>query len=118
MDLHYRKIIGWSLSDGMYTDVTPLKVWKMAGKKRNIEEGLVFQSDRDVQYACKKFENVLDSYKKVTRSMSRRGDCWNNATFESFFKSLKIELIYGNKLNYKEKMKVEIFEYIAVLYNR
>ena len=118
IDLYDRKIIGWSLSDGMSTDETSLKAWKMAVKNRNIEEGLIFHSDRGVQYASKKFANVLDSYKKITPSMSRRGNCWDNAVAESFFKSLKTELIYGNKLISKEQMKLEIFEYIEVWYNR
>ena len=127
MDLYDRKIIGWSLSDGMSTDdpsdseqakQTSLKTWKMAIKNRNIEEGLIFHSDRGVQYASKKFVNVLDSYKKITRSMNLRGNCWDNTVAESFFKSLKTELIYGNKLISKEQMKLEIFEYIEVWYNR
>jgi putative transposase len=118
MDLYDRKIIGWSLSDGMSTDETTLGAWKMAVKNRNIEEGLIFHSDRGVQYASKKFVNVLDSYKKITRSMSRKGNCWDNAVAESFFKSLKTELIYGNKLISKERMKLEIFEYIEIWYNR
>nr|WP_231380079.1 IS3 family transposase [Flavobacterium sp. CG_9.1] len=118
MDLYDRKIIGWSLSDGMSTDETTLRAWKMAIKNRNIEKGLIFHSDRGVQYASKKFVNVLDSYKKITRSMSRKGNCWDNAVAESFFKSLKTELIYGNKLISKEQMKLEIFEYIEIWYNR
>ncbi|MFE3849506.1 IS3 family transposase [Flavobacterium sp. LB3P45] len=118
IDLYDRKIIGWSLSDGMSTDETSLKAWKMAVKNRNIEEDLIFHSDRGVQYASKKFVNVLDSYKKITRSMSRKGNCWDNAVAESFFKSLKTELIYGNKLISKEQMKLEIFEYIEIWYNR
>ena len=72
MDLYDRKIIGWSLSDGMSTDETTLLVLKMAVKNRNVEEGLIFHSDRGVQYASKKFVNVLDSYIKITRSMSRK----------------------------------------------
>ena len=62
VDLYGRKIIGWSLSDGMSTDETTLKGWKMAVKNRNIEKGLIFHSDRGVQYASKKFVNVLDFY--------------------------------------------------------
>ncbi|WP_244199314.1 IS3 family transposase [Flavobacterium psychrolimnae] len=112
MDLHDSKIIGWSLSDGMSTDETTLLALKMAVKNRNIEKGLIFHSDGGVQYASKKFVSVLDSYKKITRSMSRKGNCWDNAVAESFFKSLKTELIYGNKLITKEQMKPEIFEYI------
>lgn len=118
MDLYDRKIIGWSLSNGMSTEQTSLGAWKMAVKNRNIEQGLIFHSDRGVQYASKKFVNVLDSYKKITRSMSRKGNCWDNAVAESFFKSMKTELIYGNKLISKEQMKMEIFEYIEIWYNR
>ena len=112
MDLYDRKIIGWSLSDGMSTEETTLGAWRMAVKNRDIDEGLIFHSDRGVQYASKKFVNVLDSYKKITRSMSLKGNCWDNAVAESFFKSLKTDLIYGNKLISKEQMKLEIFEYI------
>jgi transposase InsO family protein len=64
MDIYDRKIIGWSLSDGMSADETTLKTWKMAVKNRNIWEGLIFHSDRGVQYQRKKFVNVLDSYLK------------------------------------------------------
>jgi transposase InsO family protein len=127
MDLYDRKIIGWSLSDGMSTDdpsdseqakQITLGAGKMAVKNLNIEEGLIFHSDRGIQYANKKFVNVLDYYKKITRSMSRKGNCWDNAVAESFFKSLKTELIYGNKLISKEQMKIEIFEYIEFWYDR
>ena len=117
MDLYDRKIIGWSLSDGMSTNETTLASWKMAIRNRNVQKGLIFHSDRGVQYANNKFANVLDSY-KVTRSMSRTGDCWDNAVAESFFKSLKTELIYGNKLITKEQMKLQIFEYIEIWYNQ
>lgn len=118
MDLYDRKIIDWSLSDGISTNETSLKAWKMAVKNRNIGEGLIFHSDKGVQYASKKFVNVLDSYKKITRNMSRKGNCWDNAVAESFFKSLKTELIYGTRLISKERIKLEIFEYIEVWYNR
>jgi transposase InsO family protein len=117
IDLYDRKIIGWSLSNGMSTDETSLSAWKMAIKNRNLTTGLIFHSDRGIQYANNKFANVLESY-KITRSMSRKGNCWDNAVAESFFKSLKTELIYGNKLITKEQMKLEIFEYIEIWYNR
>ena len=117
MDLYDRKIIGWSLSDGMSTNETTLASWKMAIRNRNVKKGLIFHSDRGVQYANNKFANVLESY-KVTRSMSRKGNCWDNAVAESFFKSLKTELIYGNKLISKEQMKLQIFEYIEIWYNQ
>jgi transposase InsO family protein len=117
IDLYDRKIIGWSLSNGMSTDETSLAAWKMAIKNRSVTTGLIFHSDRGIQYANHKFANILGSY-KVTRSMSRKGNCWDNAVAESFFKSLKTELIYGNKLISKVQMKLEIFEYIEIWYNR
>lgn len=117
IDLYDRKIIGWSLSDGMSTEETSLAAWKMAIKNRTVQKGLIFHSDRGVQYASKKFANTIEFY-GVIRSMSRKGNCWDNAVAESFFKSLKTELIYGNKLISKEKMELEIFEYIEIWYNK
>jgi len=117
IDLYDRKIIGWSLSNGMSTEETSLAAWKMAVKNRKIIDGLIFHSDRGVQYASKKFANTVE-FHGVTRSMSRKGNCWDNAVAESFFKSLKTELIYGNKLITKEKMEIEIFEYIEIWYNK
>ena len=117
IDLYDRKVIGWSLSDGMSTEETSLAAWRMAIKNRSIQKGLIFHSDRGVQYASKKFVNTIESY-NIKRSMSRKGNCWDNAVAESFFKSLKTELIYGNKLISKEQMKLEIFEYIEIWYNK
>lgn len=117
IDLYDRKIIGWSLSNGMSTEETSLAAWKMALKNRIFQKGLIFHSDRGVQYASKKFVNTIESY-GVRRSMSRKGNCWDNAVAESFFKSLKTELIYGNKLIPKEQMELEIFEYIEIWYNK
>lgn len=117
MDLYDRKIIGWNLSDSMSSDETSLASWKMAIRNRNIQTGLIFHSDRGVQYANNKFANVLESY-QVTRSMSRKGNCWDNAVAESFFKSLKTELVYGSKLITKKQMKLQIFEYIEIWYNQ
>lgn len=117
IDLYDRKLIGWSLSNTMSTNDTSLAAWRMAIRNRPFEKGLIFHSDQGVQYATKRFANTLESY-GVIRSMSRKGNCWDNAVAESFFKSLKTELIYGNKLISKEQMKLEIFEYIEVWYNR
>lgn len=117
IDLYDRKVIGWSLSNGMSTAETSLAAWKMAVKNRKIDEGLIFHSDRGVQYASKKFTNTIEFY-GVRRSMSRKGNCWDNAVAESFFKSLKTELIYGNKLITKEQMELEVFEYIEIWYNK
>ncbi len=117
IDLYDRKVIGWSLSHGMSTEETSLAAWRMAIKNRPVQKGLIFHSDRGVQYASKKFVNTIESY-NIKRSMSRKGNCWDNAVAESFFKSLKTELVYGNKLISKEQMKLEIFEYIEIWYNK
>lgn len=90
LGLYDRKNIGWSLSDGMGTEETVLAAWKMAIINRTPEKGLIFHSDRGIQYASKKFTNGIDSYKIITRSMSRKGNCWDNAVAESFFKTMKI----------------------------
>lgn len=117
VDLFDRKVIGWSLSTGMSTAETNLAAWKMAVKNRKLGNGLIFHSDRGVQYASKKFTNTLEFY-GVKSSMSRKGNCWDNAVAESFFKSLKTELIYGNKLITREQMELEIFEDIEIWYNK
>lgn len=90
----------------------------MALKNRELSADIFFHSDCGVQYACEKFSNTLDSYKVVTRSMSRKGNCWDNTVVESFFKTLKSEQIYGNKLVSKDQMRAELFEYIEIWYNR
>lgn len=108
-------MVGWSLSNGMNTNETTDEAWRMAIRNRNVQKALIFHSDRGIQYANKKFANTIESY-GVIRSMSRKGNCWVNAVAESFFKSLKTELIYGNKLITKEQMKLEIFEYIEIWY--
>jgi putative transposase len=102
-DLNYRKIIGWSLSNGMSVEETSLAAWRMAIKNRGVEKGLLFHSDRGVQYASKKFTNVIDSYKMIRRSMSIKGNCCDNAVAESFFKTLKTEQIYGINLYQKNR---------------
>lgn len=117
IDLYDRKMIGWSLSNGMSTEETSLAAWKMAIRNRGVQKGLIFHSDRGIQYANKKFANTIESY-GVIRSMSRKGNCWDNAVAESFFTSLKTELIYGNKLITKQQMQLEIFEYIEIWYNK
>ena len=118
MDLYYRKIIGWSLGSRLSTNKTTLPAFEMAVNNRAVSNGLVFHSDRGVQYANRAFTNKLNSY-KCTRSMSRKGDHFDNAVSESFFSSLKRELIdrKGNLLT-KKQMKSEIFEFIENWYNK
>jgi transposase InsO family protein len=77
----------------------------VAKRNRKSEPGMIFHSDRGVQYASEEFRNTLD--KNVVQSMSRKGNCWDNAVAESFFKSLKCELIYGNRLLSPEQLELE-----------
>ncbi len=93
LDLFDRKIIGWSISERMTTSHTIISAWNMACYNRKIELPFIFHSDRSIQYASDKFRKKLKAYKLVKQSMSRKGNCWDNAVAESFFKSLKIEAI-------------------------
>ena len=77
----------------------------------------MLHSDSAVQYARKKFTNVIDSYKMITRNRSRKGNCFDNAIAERFFKTLKTEQIYGNKLISQGQMELDIFEFIQIWYN-
>jgi transposase InsO family protein/transposase-like protein len=117
LDLYDRKIIGYSLSSTMTAKRTTLAAWEMAVANRNISEGLVFHSDRGVQYACKAFIARLDSYQCITRSMSRRGNSLDNAPAESFFNTLKRELIYQHKLKSRIETKEAVIDYIENWYN-
>jgi putative transposase len=116
MDLYDRKIIGWSMSETMHADRTVIPAWRMAQINRPFFTGLVFHSDRGVQYACNEFREGLNP-EKVSQSMSRKANCWDNAVAESFFKILKSETgyrIYGSIMEAKK----EIFEFIEIWYNR
>lgn len=117
MDLYDRKIIGWNLSNTLFTNTTTLPALKMAAAKRGIYKGLIFHSDRGVQYANKAFTDQLDSYGCI-KSMNRKGDHFDNAVCESFFSSFKKELIYRKKtLLYQKQMEEEIVDYIENWYN-
>jgi len=95
IDLFNRKVMGWSISDNLTTEDTINKAWNMAIRKTTLTKPLIFHSDRGVQYASYKFTNILKSYNGlVKQSMSRKGNCWDNAVAESFFKSLKVEWVY------------------------
>lgn len=117
IDLYDRKVIGWSVSSDMTTQETVVKAFNMAKNNRHIANGMLFHSDRGAQYASNDFTKLLKD-NKVVQSMSRKGNCWDNAVAESFFKSLKCEMIYGNKLISEKQMELHIFEYIEIWYNK
>jgi putative transposase len=117
IDLADRKVIGWALSETMKALDTTMAAFKMAVNNRPIIQPLLFHSDRGVQYACSEFTELLKKY-PVQQSMSRKGNCWDNAVAESFFKTLKTEMVYHRSFQTKAEARLAIFEYIEVWYNR
>ena len=117
IDLYDRKVIGWSISTDMTKEQTVIKAFEMAKNNRPITKGMLFHSDRGSKYASHEFVEILKS-NNIIQSMSRKGNCWDNAVAESFFKSLKCEMIYGNKLISAEEMELQVFEYIEIWYNK
>lgn len=118
VDLADRKVIGWALSQTMKTSDTVIPAWKMAIKNRPITSDLIFHSDRGVQYACCEFRDTLRASKLVRQSMSRKANCWDNAVAESFFRTLKTELIHQMEMKSMVTTKIEVFAFIEVWYNR
>jgi putative transposase len=120
IDLWDRKVIGWSLNDNMTAKDTSVAAFKMALTNRplGVSDTLIFHSDRGIQYACEEFvSTIVNTQKNITRSMSRKGNCWDNAVAESFFKTLKVELVYQNKYITKSEAILSVFEYIETFYN-
>lgn len=120
LDLGDRKVIGWAMSKTMKAIETTIPALRMAKLNRpvNKEQKLIFHSDRGIQYACNEFVNEISKNENIERSMSRKGNCWDNAVAESFFKTLKVELIYHNKYQSREEAALSIFEYIETWYNQ
>lgn len=117
LDLFDRRIVGWALSSRMYSSQTTMVALKDAVKKERPEPGLIFHSDRGVQYADKEFRKLLKKY-EMTQSMSGKGNCYDNAVAESFFRTLKSELVYKFIFATRDVARMKIFEYIEVTYNR
>ena len=118
IDLYDRKVIGWSMSRRLTTEETIIPAWIMATWNRPITQELIFHSDRGIQYACQEFTKILKANKLITQSMSRKGNCWDNAVAESFFKTIKVEWIYGQNYINQEQAQLSIFEWIESWYNR
>jgi transposase InsO family protein len=116
IDLYSRQVVGWSMSNRMQAtlvnDALLMAIWK-----RKPAKGLIWHTDRGSQYASKSHREVLKDH-HIIQSMSRKGDCWDNAVAESFFHTLKTELTHHQKFKDREEAKHVIFEYIEVFYNR
>ena len=116
LDLYSRRVVGWSLSSSVDTELVSAAV-AMAVIRRRPPRGLMFHSDRGVQYTSGQFQAMAKGYGFI-QSMSRRGDCWDNACAETFFKTLRAELIRGKIYRSQEEAREEIFKYVEVFYNR
>jgi putative transposase len=115
MDLSSRKIIGWALDSHMRESLI-LQALNMAVSGRELKD-TVIHSDRGVQYRGNEYQAALEQH-GLTCSMSRKGNCWDNAVMESFFSRLKVELIYAENYKKVEDARAGIFEYIEIFYNR
>jgi transposase InsO family protein len=115
-DLCTKAIIGWAMQDALQRELV-MDAFKQAVLRRNPLPGLIFHSDRGVQYACADFCNLLKEHQAV-QSMSGRDSCYDNAISESFFGTLKTELVYFHRFRTRAEAKIAIFEYIEVFYNR
>lgn len=116
IDLFSRKVVGWAMDGNMKTGLIKSALL-MAINDRKISGGLLHHSDRGSQYASCEYQSVLSEH-SIVSSMSRRGNCWDNSVVESFFHTLKTELIYHCVYKIREEATQSIFEYIAVFYNR
>jgi putative transposase len=124
LDLCSRRVVGWAMADHLRAQLCT-DALDMALERRRPGQGLVHHgstelaevSDRGVQYACGEYRDLLRSH-GIECSMSRRGDCYDNAAAESFFKTLKAELVYHEHYATREQARRSIFEYVEVFYNR
>jgi len=116
MDLFSRKIVGWALDLHMRESLI-LEALNMAVSQRELNPHTLIHSDRGVQYRGNEYQNALRSY-KIECSMSRKGNCWDNAVMESFFSRFKVELIYAENYKIVDEARTGIFEYIEIFHNR
>lgn len=114
LDLHSRKIVGWSMAKHMTAELV-VCAYQMGLANRGTHPNLV-HSDRGSQYASKEFRNILGGV--CPQSMSRKANCWDNAVSESFWKTIKAELIYREVFRTREDAQIKVFEYIEIFYNK
>lgn len=116
MDLHGRRIVGWSMANHMKTELVSSAL-KQAIGRTGASRGLIVHSDRGVQYASKEYQDLLNKHQYIC-SMSRKGNCFDNAPMESFWGKLKMEWLNDYKFKTRSEAKKAIFEYIELFYNR
>ena len=116
LDLYSRAVVGWAATDHLRAELA-LEALQMAFQRRRPPAGLLHHSDRGVQYACDAYREIL-AVEGCVASMSRRANCWDNAPVESFFGTLKRELVHRAEFATREDAKKALFDYIEVFYNR
>lgn len=116
LDLYSRKVVGWSMGDRNDLKMVQAAL-QMAIEHRQPAPGLIHHTDRGILYAAKDYRALMSDY-GMAPSMSRKKDCWDNAVAESFFATLKNELLYGRDYRTRDQARAEVFEYIEVFYNR
>lgn len=116
MDLYSRRIIGWSMKNKVDQSLTQGAL-EMALSQREVHKGLIHHSDQGAEYTNHAYQNFVKEHNMIV-SMSRRGECHDNAVAESFFKSIKVELVKQQKFRTPEEARSAIFEYIEIFYNR
>ena len=116
LDLYSRRVVGWAMGQRLTVELAE-RALTMALANRAPTAGLLHHSDRGSQYAAMSYQRVLNGHGLIP-SMSRKGNCWDNACVESFFGTLKRELVYHRRYATREEATQDIFEYIEVFYNR
>jgi len=116
IDVGSRRVVGWSMADHMRTELVA-DAMEMALARRQPRAGLLHHSDRGVQYASDDYQVLLQRH-QIAVSMSGKGDCWDNAVMESFWATLKTELVNHEHYATREQARRSVFEYIEVFYNR
>lgn len=116
LDLYSRRVVGWKADKHMYSDLVSDALLR-ALEERSVEDGLIFHSDQGIQYASNEIKKLLEKNKMI-QSMSRKGNCYDNAVAESFFHTLKTEHINFEKYKTRVEAKLSLFDYIEIFYNR
>ena len=116
LDLFSRRVVGWALHQRLERKLA-LDALQMALTQRHPAQGLLHHSDRGSQYASREYQQLL-AHHGIRSSMSRKGNCWDNAVAESFFATLKLELVYRSRWHSRSQARNEVFEYIERFYNR
>lgn len=116
LDLFSRQVVGWAMSDRLTSGFVVRALYQAIGR-RHPASGCIVHSDRGIQYASKDFRDVLSAYGFI-QSMSRKGNCYDNAVAESFFHTLKTEHVYDYRYETRAEARQSIFDYIEMFYNR